>query len=516
LRSRGPASRANGFREVLFCGALAAVLSAAAFVAWGDIGLNPADEGFLWYGVISTAEGQVPMRDFESYEPARYYWSALFGSDLLSVRLAGRVFQGFGLFFGLLAARRARLRPAWLVLVALILWAWMFPRHKLFEPALAMMAVYATLRLLESPTARTHFWVGIYVGGAACFGRNHGFYAAMASLLAMTLLVRLGTPDVLRRGVSWAAGVALGFAPLLAMCLLVPGFAEPWIETVLFDFRPGTPFATPAPWPWNVDFSTGRLVHNLSVFSVGIAPLLVFFGPLFGLGVAWLTRREQLQDRALLLAGSFVGLFYSHHAMAHSDVYHFAQAIHPALLLWCAIPRAFGFGERTLPSALTWGFIALASLLATSLFNSNLGRTLRIHPFPALIPFEAAGEALRLPAPSAVYFERMKRVLRRHVGDTDELFIAPNRPVFYALLGKQSPVLDTYMLWHAPLERQDQIVKDLEEKDVHWALICDRVPAGREFRNTHPRVWLHLTNSFEQIADVDLPEDHRLLRRKRR
>jgi len=41
----------------------------------GHIAVHPSDEGFLWYGVLQTAAGEIPLRDFQSYDPGRYYWA---------------------------------------------------------------------------------------------------------------------------------------------------------------------------------------------------------------------------------------------------------------------------------------------------------------------------------------------------------------------------------------------------------------------------------------------------------
>src|SRR4029434_10308176 len=114
------------------------------------------DEGFLWYGVQRTAAGEVPLRDFQSYDPGRYYWcaagAAVFGRGLVALRLSEMFAQCVGLYFGLLAARRLTYHLGVLGAIGLMLTAWMFPSHKIFDHALLLTGIWMATRMVERPS----------------------------------------------------------------------------------------------------------------------------------------------------------------------------------------------------------------------------------------------------------------------------------------------------------------------------------------------------------------------------
>ena len=181
----------------------------------GAIGIDLYDEGYLWYGVIQTAAGDVPLRDFQSYDPARYYWSAawsqIFGNGILALRLSNTIFQILGLTAGLLAARRFATHPLHLLAVGVVLLVWMYPRHKLFEPSLVMMNVYLAVRLIERPDTRRHFMSGLMLGVTATFGRNLALYATLGQLATLALVFLHARPARPTLHLAyWGGGVVVG------------------------------------------------------------------------------------------------------------------------------------------------------------------------------------------------------------------------------------------------------------------------------------------------------------------
>ena len=163
-----------------------------SFIWQGNIGFNFADEGALWYGFQSVLLGEVPIRDFMSYDPGRYYFSAglanLFGnSGIMSLRASVAVFQTLGLFVGLfLIIQSGRIKSKsdmiFILLAAITLVIWMFPRHKLFDISISIFLIGILTYLILNPVSKRYFLTGVCVGFIAFFGRNHGVYGAIGSL----------------------------------------------------------------------------------------------------------------------------------------------------------------------------------------------------------------------------------------------------------------------------------------------------------------------------------------------
>jgi hypothetical protein len=234
---------------------LSLALVGGLFLLKGDIGLDLSDEGHLWYGASQTAQGEVPIRDFRSYDPGRYYWTAgwfqLFGPGIIALRIANGLFQVIGLTFGLLAVSRVVSNRWLLIIIGVLLAIWMFPRHKLYEHSLAMSAVFFVLILIERPTLKRHFIAGVFVGTTAFFGRNFGVYSFITFLVLIIFVVlKVNGQMALRKIAAWAGGIALGFSPMFLIVIFIPDFLTSFIDSIYLTFSPGAPvLSLPIPWP---------------------------------------------------------------------------------------------------------------------------------------------------------------------------------------------------------------------------------------------------------------------------
>ncbi|MBW2284028.1 MAG: hypothetical protein JRF65_05435 [Deltaproteobacteria bacterium] len=500
---------------------LAFGLAGTWFWIQGDLLLNLADEGFLWYGTWQTSLGGVPMRDFHAYDPGRYYWvsgwSVLFGTGIMGMRAAVVLFQATGLFFGLLALRRV-IRPWWgLAMAGALLVVWMYPSHKMFGHSLAMAAVYFGVLLLEKPSLLRHFAAGIFVGVAAFFGRNHGLYS-FAAFLALILLIRVkwDRERLFQRLAVWGAGISVGYSPMLLMCVLVPGFFDSLVDSIVFFFRiKATNLPLPVPWPWTVDFSGANRTAAASSFSTGLLYLIL---PLFyaGFGLYFIFSRKEMTGRQRLLAACIlVGALYLHRSFSRASVSFLAQGIHPFLMGAVSLPF---LARKGLTKTLSWALLTLVAVLTWfSVVTVSPYYRMASAAEGSFAELKVSGSRLGVYRSTAELVRSVERIHAR-VGAEERLLIAPHWPGFYPLLKQASPLWETYFLFPETTDRQMRMIRRMDTEKVNWVILGDVPLDGWEdlrFQNTHGLLWQHIMANFEPVPAEGLPWNYQLLKRKK-
>ena len=492
------------------------LVPAALHLFFGRQHLNLADEGYLWYGVQRTLAGEVPLRDFQAYDPGRYHWCALlaplFGSGIVGVRAAVAAYAALGLVAGLAVLARAVRQPAALVLGGVLLGLWFFPRHKLFEPATALLVTWATVRLLEAPTLRRHFVTGLLVGLSGYVGRNHALYGALASAAAIALDAwKDPRPGLVRRAGAWAGGIVLGCAPLFVSMLIVPGFAQSFVDSVLLFLEHGANLPRSWPWPWSANASG---LTPLEAWRAR-AEVVAFLLPVLALpALLWVlvrARREAWRARAPLAGATLVGMVYLHHASVRSDAFHLAQCLPPLLVALLSLPSVAVLGRAWTVGL--WSALVLATGAVAATFNQTWTSTLYGR---TLLERTVAGERLLLSPSQAAYLPALELSLGARVGAAP-LFIAPNRPSLYCVLGKRAPTWWIYYFWRIEPAEQEATIARLRERGVDWALIVDAPIEEREdllFRSMNDLVWAHFQREWERVPTPELPPDHVLLHRR--
>lgn len=294
-----------------------------------------ADEGFYWYGAQRILQGEVPLRDFMSYDIGRYYWTAgffsLFGDDsLFTARLSAYVFQIIGITLGTLICLQASLceyktKIFFSILVACILITWMIPYYKIFDHV-ASIVIVATLFVVINKNTPAHWFItGVVLGIIAVIGRNHGIYGLVACAVAVLLNIKF--PNLRHRAarkiILFLIGLILGFSPTFVVALNEPGFRDAFIHSIIsLIMTKSTNIGLAVPWPWTVHYAGRASIPNYFV-GLGFIALLVF--PIVGL---WrlLANRSVKNDssRALLLVSVSTSIPYAHYAFSRADLTHLA------------------------------------------------------------------------------------------------------------------------------------------------------------------------------------------------
>lgn len=495
---------------------MAGLVSALAFLLQGHYGLGLSDEGYFWYGVQRVLVGEVPLRDFGSYDPGRYYFAAVLlglagDNGLIALRAVSAIVQAIGIYAALIlvidgSRHSGRLRlAATLLASAIILALWMFEHYKQYDRTVAILLVLMLARLLQMPNRGRYFAFGITVGLAAVFGRNHGLYGAIGGILALLYLAyerRDGKAGFHFSAGSlyWGAGVVAGYSPILLLSIFAPGFFDAFIASNLMLLDMGvTNLTIPIPWPWILPLGTPSLEEIAKAMVQGslfVALLLASVaGPVY---VAY--RRVKLRPlQPSLVAAIFLAPAYAHYAVSRADVYHLAIGLLP-LLIGTLIALA-AVSRKTLAG------VGLAVVLAASLLV-----TFPFHP----IERECGRQTNRYGCTRLIVGqdEFTVRLLTAHlVGDLRKMAAAtpPEREVLilpwltgaYAVLGKRSPVWDTYAAFPRSDAFQRAEIERIRQARPGMIYVANSALDGNPaltYSNTNPLIFRHIVENYVLVT----------------
>ncbi len=479
----------------------------------GNVGISLADPGFLWYGTQRVMLGDVPIRDFMSYEPGRYYASAAIskagGLDALSgTRFTIALFQAAALAAVLITLAQAlppelRGRKTFLVLAALTFFLWMFPRHKLFDIATSIFLLSALTWMIASPTIRRCFLAGVAVGLAAVIGRNHGVYGLAGSVgVFFWMLLSAKPSDVtFNRVLPWGLGIVVGFSPILAMLVIVPGFLPAFLANVVFVFEVGkTNLPLPVPWPWVVSFADQEFFDAMKDSVKGLFFVLVLaigiLGPIF----VCVRQKIGHSMSPALVAGAFLALPYAHFAFSRADIGHLAQGIFPTLVF---ILMCLGVARRRWRVAGIWT-LSLTSLVVV--VSQQPG-------FPCRQPSDCervviAERDYLVPKHEGEQISVLRNLQATYGTNQQPILAVPLMPGAYALLEQRSPLWEIYPLFPRSEEFERAEIERIKRANPSFVLAqnleFDQTEDLR-FQTTHPIVFDHIQENFKLVESTAGP-----------
>ncbi len=493
-------------------------MAASVLLLQWRYGFNWGDEGWLWYISQRTAHGEVPIRDIFSYDPGRYYWSAavfkLLGNDGLFEQLvANYLFGAIALAAAYLAMARARIRAGWRGAALLLLGIGVgFPRHKIFEQSLSLIAAAGIGYVLSEPEKRMRWFLyGIATGMAAFFGRNSGLYFFVAAILAYGFLRWSSrAPRFRPPAAALLAGIVIGYSPVFAMMLRFRGFTSAFLDSVLLTPNWSWPLRIPFPWHSHVHGLDG--FDALQVRSVSWLCLAI---PAVYVVSIWKAAREK-QFGSLRLAGaaSLAGIPYLHHAFYHADFFHIAQAVLPFAVATAGLSQyMYEAGHPRWSLAFLGGISALALACwlpmepGISYLRASAGDRATVSAI------SIGGRTFEIPAEQADIMTKTKAAFQACGGKAGSFLEAPFYPGLYAYLNTRAPSWDTYYLWPRDSQIQQQQVQALVANRTALVLLNRTALFDRQdwlrIDRTYPSLVEYILAHYQR-SDVSLPDGFEL------
>lgn len=496
-------NRSQGW-QIAFLAAVAAIVVFAVFYWEGNQGFDLWDEGFLWYGAQRVLLGEVPIRDFMSYDPGRYYWVAahmklISSNGIMSMRFAAAVFQAMGIFTALLllsSASNKRGTP-FVVFSALVLVVWMYPLYKSFDISISIILIFGIALLFKNPTNSCYFFVGMLVGLIAVFGRNHGVYGIFAGLSTMIYFAcyHKSASRFSWSFLVWVMGVVVGYSPVILMAVAYPGFVDALWRSIQFLFEiKATNLAVPVPWPWTVPtlglFGLGTVkAYLLGAFFIAI---LVFPIALVVLEI-W-KKKDMVRIPPALLSSAVLSVPYIHYAYSRPDTLHLAMGIAPLVigcLAWLATQKV----------SVKWIFSCL-------LFFAGLIVMAPLHPgwvcynSQICVDTEVGEDRLSVHPNVPVELGFLKKLVERFAPNRESFLITPFWPGAYAALNRKSPTWEIYALFPRTAIFENSEIDRIYAANLAFVMIIDVALDGKEalrFRNTHPTINQYIYENFDRI-----------------
>ncbi|WP_193749906.1 hypothetical protein [Shimia sp. SK013] len=460
-------------------------------------GINLADEGYLAYGTQEVLRGKIPIRDFRAYDPARYYWCALWcrliGSEFIAIRISMAFMSGLSLCLVSWMVFSASGNPWLSAVVAATALLWMFPRHKQIEHFFSLGCCAVMFSLL-SGTGQP-FWLGATGALGAAFGLNIlAYFVGSATLTFLAIGLLYGTSGLIALPV-FALGLGASISFLVLCYALVPGFLRCYLDLkVLALFRRKTTnLALPKPWIWNAaprqfaGFSRLRRLVLQALFT--LLPVVYLANTGFLLVTADADRAAQL-----VLASSLVGLIYYHHALSRADLNHIHQVIQP-FLVTVAAGLAGLLPISVAPAAMLLIGVASAALLWKTPAFSESWSFQNNHP----VTWVNGADTFRITEELHKALTQQRDVVEACSNSQDTLFVAPAAPALLALFHRRSAVYDTFPVYPASEAAQTRMLEDLKASDPPVAIISNGMIDGRKdlrFDINYALVFEHLRSQY--------------------
>lgn len=490
-----------------------------------------ADEGFLYFGSLRVLEGELPIVDFRSYDPLRYFWVAtwlkFFGTGIFSFYTSLLVIKTLTIYSILWLILNAKNKFSETVFLVVMLSFWLYPRHKIFEIFISIVSIILLYLFFLKPTKKFSFILGISVGLFAFTGRNLGLYSFISFTVAILFIIVYNHLDDAKNYYrNFIGGIPIGYLPMIFLAITNPDVVPEIVRSIKKMFLiGGTNIKIPVPWPWHIDFSEPWiLVANQLLIGVLFFALPLFYALcLIVIFKQMVNTKKNLQRPPqikfpgwyLWAASVFVGFPYLHHAFSRADTYHLTQSIMPFFLGVFSLAQFPQFKIKRLKPIL-FSFFLIATFFVQIM---TLDGFLKVMVPDRYQKINFAKDVIWTKKSFATELEGILNAVRENEISESNMnyYFAPNLPGLYSLIDTRFPPYDIYPLVASTIEEQTEIITHLEINEVHLVLVNNFALDNEEekrFSRTNNLVWNFIVDHFEKIETPKLPDTYYLFIRE--
>ena len=453
----------------------------------------------------------MPIRDHFSYDPGRYFWAATWfyisgDNGIFWWRFAGALFGALCLGSAYVSMRLAGLPfPARVWTLLLLVVALSYPRHKVYEQGLSLLATAGTFFALLYCRPTAWFVLGLTSALAAIIGRNSGLYFCIAAAAGLAFQgCRTGFRGAFRSWLAYCGGLFVGYLPIVCWLLRDRAFANAMLESVKFTSSWQIPL--PIPFPWRVE-QKFQSVAEFQLAATSWLSLTTFVLYAFAV-VEFIMHNRRYRNgepvMLLRLAAVLVGLPYLHQGFYRADFGHIAQGILPVFVYIATwLPRR----RRSLPwvVAIFWWLPALGAWLPNvptlNAWNAN-----RLRP-GAIMEKSLGGSNLVIDAAQAGLIDGVEKVVRACEAGKEQVVTMPYYPGMLPAVNRSSPLWDLYYLYPRSTEFQNKQVARLDEAGVKVVLINTEAAVDQredlKIGRTNPVIVNFIQSNFDLIKTLE-------------
>jgi len=464
---------------------LLAFLSSVAYLCiFCRVSSLEPDEGIVLCGAERILRGEVLYRDFFSfYTPGSFYlvafWFRMFGDSLIVARISLAIAGAACSVVIYVLSRRVCSRGIALFATALATVAGVPYRflvlHNWYSTALACLALYAAVRLLETGQPKWAFALGSLASLTIMFEQSKGVGLCLGLALGFLALWILGRKNLPSRLESLGLLSGLGWPFLLTFAYFswqqsVRIMLQDWLWPLHhYTVANRVPYGYQN-WSDNAReaiFHSGsvwlRAVKVLAVSPSFVVPALPLVGVgLLVYGVLQMRRGKALSEKCgyyVLICSVLFGLLVSV-IIVRADIIHFMY-LAPLLyvvLAWTLGSCDLGGGLLANMRPFLVAYVGIAfGLMGLTLLTTATGSRVQV---------ETRRGAIRMRDKDTVIEQ-----VQAHVAPGNKILVYPYLPLYYYLTGTRSPArYDYFQPGMNTSEQAQEIIAPLESQNVRAVL----------------------------------------------